>query len=426
MLTKLKITQIAVLLALVLGAPLSWAVAKEIIIPGAATQAGQNISFTTLGGESIPSEAESRDEDLVVTVYFSGDAAAGSLQVGEQQFAIPGGNDSYQASLPPSRRVPDAGLYALPDAAPAFQIGWVLNEAAMDPFTSHAVELTGDGEFPVAESDDGIGLDGYYIGVSVPVGGSILSVRYQDLEGDDSYGSDIAPGAGSYAIVNDDFLGGAPGGSTGACCDTGISSWNELDLERSSFDVELSLPWSFPIREKGTLRPHLGFGFTNTELSVSSVDRFVTPGLEGVNTTSAADFDSDAYRLSVGADLVHPCGERWGTMLRLGVGVQYVDFDYGLNQNINVFTPQGGTAVEGSDSDYSVGLYGAAGVYVDVTPQIRVQAAFEFDTGFDQPAADINTTGDDLFVRNQRSEIGLDADTNYGFRVTLQAALGKR
>lgn len=409
--------------ALLISTQLAWGVAKEIVIPGGAVNAGQTISFTTLTGETVPAEAREEDGDLVVTVFFDADASAGTLVVGGRDYAIPGGNNTYRTpGAPRSQPIPD--ITGLIPGGPAISVGWSgSGDAEWGEYTSHAVELTGDGEFAIARSDDAVDTDGFSIGINIPVQIGGIRADYAQWEGDDRYGRDIPSGTGQFAIVNDNFLNGDPNGSTGACCDTGINTINELDYEAERMSLEFAWPCSWDAPGNGVFMPHVGITLGSLDVTQRSWDAFVTPGLEGVNTRSDLDFENKYYQLRAGGDYALPFNDRWGLQTRLGLALQYSDSSVDLRQDVTLFTPAGGTSVSDSVSETSLAAYGGVGLYVNATDRIRIDAGYYFDY-HEAPDPTINQSGDDLFVDNRTSTVDLASAFDTRFSLTVRASLG--
>ncbi|MCR9277101.1 MAG: autotransporter domain-containing protein [Pseudomonadaceae bacterium] len=419
----MKLTRVLLVAASMFAAHLSWAVAKEVVIPGGAANAGQAISFTTLTGESVPADATKEDGDLVVTIYFEGDASEGTLTVGGRDFYIPGGNGTHRVpeNFSPTR-VPD--ITGLIPRGPTIKIGYTGGgDSEWGEYTSHAVELTGDGEFAIASSDDSVDTDGLSIGFEIPVAFGGIRADYEQWEGDDRYGRDIPSGTGQFAIVNDNFLNGDPNGSTGACCDSGINTVNELDYEAERVSLEFAWPCSWDAPGNGVFMPHVGITLGSLDVSQRSFDAFVTPGLETINTRSDLDFENKYYQLRAGGDYALPFNDRWGLQTRLGLALQYSDSSVDLRQDVTLFTPAGGTSVSDSVSETSLAAYGGVGLYVNATDRIRIDAGYYFDY-HEAPDPTINQSGDDLFVDNRTSTVDLASAFDTRFSLTVRATLG--
>lgn len=420
----MRLTRVLLMAACMFAAHMSWAVAKEVVVPGGAANAGQSISFTTGTGEAVPVEVREDGDDLIVTVLFEGDASSGSLSVGRRDYAIPGGNQPYTVPVPFRPSTPGTDPSSLIPGGPSIAIGWLGGgDTEWGGFTSHAVELTGDGEFAVVGSDDSVSTDGVSVTAQLPTGIGLVSLGYRQYDGDDSYGQLIPAGTGQFAIVNDNFLNDDPLGSTGACCDTGIWSQNELDIEYERIDLEFAWPCSWDWPGDGVFLPHIGLTLGSMEISQRSFDAFVSPGLEGVNTRGDVEFDNDFYQLRFGGDYTLPFNDRWGAQLRLGLGISHSDVSIDMAQDVTVFTPAGTTRVRDSESDTALSVYGGVGIYANLTSSLRADVGYYFD--YEQTAdPDINNTGDDLFVRNQTSAIDLQSGYNDGFQARLRWTIG--
>ncbi len=419
----MRLTRVLLLAASMFAAHLSWAVAKDVVVPGGAGNAGQSISFVTDSGQAIPFEARDEGDDLVVTLMFDGDASSGTLTVGGRDYHIPGGSRSHripETSVPGF--IPD--ITGMIPRGPSIRIGYTGGgDSEWGDYTSHAVELTGDGEFAIASSDDSVDTDGFSIGFEIPVAIGGIRADYEQWQGDDRYGRDIPSGTGQFAIVNDNFLNGDPNGSTGACCDTGINTVNELDYEAERVNLEFSWPCSWDAPGNGVFMPHVGLTLGSLDVSQRSWDAFVTPGLEGVNTRSDLDFENKYYQLRAGGDYALPFNDRWGLQTRLGLALQYSDSSVDLRQDVTVFTPAGGTSVSESVSETSLAAYGGVGLYVNASDRIRIDAGYYFDY-HQAPDPTINQSGDDLFVDNRTSTVDLASAFDTRFSLTVRASLG--
>lgn len=419
-----RCVRLAALLTLLVALPAHAVYNQQVVIVGGPQLASAQINFKTSDGQTVPVETKQDGERRVGVIVFSGDSgSAGTLTLtapGAQSRAyslpkVSSGDVVHIDTATGAVSVEKAPRTAsTPNAEPRSVgtlsgfYGW--GNVQVPQIGSASLLGSADGDRFLAQTDEDIGVDGYGLQFTLPLGGLRSQFMWAHYSGDDDDRTEsiLSPGSGvtnniGFQQSSDTYGSGFAGGTTP------LVTFGALDVDGDKFGGSFSWPCRHIEHVTGTL----GIYYGTTDLEQKQFDTFTTAP---VSTERKAKVSQDSWFLTLGGDYVYPFNDRIRAALSLGAIAQYYDADLKSTQRINFFT-NAPEVLESKDDDDDIafGAYFSAALPIQFG-KFTLTPVWVVETGTVTAQVDYPNSGTAIAAGDH---VQLDNDTTTNWIATL-------